>query len=143
MIAFLDTSALVKLYHEEDHTSQLQSLLAGDINNLCISAIASIEFRSAIWKKVREKAFSVEKAEEVINLFYEDRLLFTWINLTDELFNNAINLIMEYGSRGLRTLDSIQLASALTLKGENCISITYDKQLKDHMINERLNVYDK
>ena len=47
---------------------------------------------------------------------------------------------MKYGSHGLRTLDSLQLATALTLKNEECVFLTSDKLLKTLLEKEKLNV---
>ena len=140
MIAFLDTSALIKLYHEEEHTSDLLSIISNNIDDIYISDIAVIEFRSAIWKKVREKEISAEIAKKLINLFLDNQSLFNKINLNEELISKASDLIMKYGEEGLRTLDSIQLASSIILEGKNNISITYDKLLRSFMVKEGLNI---
>jgi len=47
---------------------------------------------------------------------------------------------MKYGNKGLRTLDSLQLASALILKNKPCVFFTSDKLLKSLFIEESLNV---
>lgn len=138
MKAFLDTSALVKLYHQEEGTSDLFQFLSKNSESLYISTVSAIEFRSAIWKKVREKIIAANKAKIVIDFFLNDQDLFNWISLTDNLVTNAAKLIMKYGRDGLRTLDSLQLAAALTLKDDDSLFITYDELLKEFMIKEGL-----
>lgn len=39
MIAFLDTSALVKLYHEEDGTYDVEKVIS-QVEEICLSSIA-------------------------------------------------------------------------------------------------------
>ncbi len=54
MNAFLDTSALFKLYHREPGTEELDALLKSHaVKQLYISEIAIVEFYSAPTKKLR------------------------------------------------------------------------------------------
>ena len=55
--------------------------------------------------------------------------------ITDELLKFAQN-----GFKPTRTLDSLQLASALTLKDENCIFLTFDRLLESLFISEGLEI---
>lgn len=114
------------------------SVFIREFGKLDISTVSAIEFRSAIWKKVREKIIPANKAKIVIDFFLNDQDLFNWISLTDNLVTNAAKLIMKYGRDGLRTLDSLQLAAALTLKDDDSLFITYDELLKESMIKEGL-----
>ncbi len=50
---FFDTSALVKLYHEEDGTEELTLLVSSENPVILISDITVIEMISALAKKVR------------------------------------------------------------------------------------------
>jgi len=52
----------------------------------------------------------------------------------------AKTLIGKYWKNGLRTLDSIQLASALNIKEDIDIFLTSDKLLADIAIHEGMNV---
>ena len=47
---------------------------------------------------------------------------------------------MKYGEKGLRTLDSIQLASALSVKGEGCVYASADELLVSFYRAENLEV---
>ncbi len=53
---------------------------------------------------------------------------------------SASHLLMKYGNRGLRTLDSLQLAAALTLRDEDCVFLTSDKLLHTLFKEEGLKV---
>jgi len=141
MIAFLDTSTLVKLYHKELNSSKIMVSL-GKIDNIYLSELSKIEFRSALWKKVRTKEIENNRAKTVISLFEADVDKFKWVNINSNLINKASNLLYRFGESGLRTLDSIQLATALTLKNRACLYYTEDKLLKKIFLNLELNVFD-
>ncbi len=140
MKAFLDTSSLVKLYHQEDESDFVMKALSSDIKEIFLSELAILEFRSALWKKIREKEIEERAAIEVIECFQNDVGNFQWILMQSNIVDSASDLLMKYGNRGLRTLDSLQLAAALTLKGEECIFFTSDKLLHTLFKEERLRV---
>jgi hypothetical protein len=60
--------------------------------------------------------------------------------LQSDIVESASYLLMKYGNRGLRTLDSLQLATALTLREEKCIFFTSDKLLRTLFAEEQLKV---
>lgn len=129
MKAFLDTSSLLKLYHQESDTDILSAALA-DVESIYLSELARLEFRSAVWKKVRTKEIDSEIAQAIVSYFEEDYPKFHWIKLDAAIINQAVSLLNQYGITGLRTLDAIQLSSALSLKGnKEMIFFTHDKLL--------------
>jgi uncharacterized protein len=130
MTIFLDTSSLVKLYHAEMGTIELDQIFAENaIHEIFLSEITKIEFASAIWKKVKTKDLTAVEANDLINSFNVDYEKFTFIEVDAELVIFARNLVSKYGSKGLRTLDSIQLASALNVKSELSFAISADDLL--------------
>jgi len=73
MNIFLDTSSLIKLYHTEQGTEELDKLLdENSVQEIYLSEIAKIEFNSAVWKKVRTKDLTKEEAVEIIDSFQTD-----------------------------------------------------------------------
>ncbi len=140
MKAFLDTSSLIKLYHQEEGSDFVMKVLSNDVKEIFLSEIAVLEFRSALWKKTREKEIEEMAAIEVIKCFQNDANNFQWILVQSELVKSASHLLMKYGNSGLRTLDSLQLATAVTLREEECIFLTSDKLLQTLFVEERLKV---
>ncbi|MEW5802470.1 MAG: type II toxin-antitoxin system VapC family toxin [bacterium] len=140
MRAFLDTSSLLKLYHHEIGSDAIEDALLSDVEEIFLSDIAILEFRSAIWKKVRKGEINEKVAIEVISYFQDDYHNFQWIKIQFETLEAASKLLMKYGHKGLRTLDSLQLASALTLKNDECIFLTSDNLLKSLFKEESLHV---
>lgn len=140
MKVFLDTSSLIKLYHQEEGSDFVMEVLSNDVVEIFLSELAVLEFRAAIWKKIREKEIEEKVAIEVIKCFQNDVNNFQWILLQSDLVESASHLLMKYGIRGLRTLDSLQLAAALTLRDEECVFLTSDKLLRTLFKDERLKV---
>jgi uncharacterized protein len=139
MKLFLDTSSLFKLYHREDGTDELEDLFSQiKIAGIYLSEIAKIEFNSTIWKKVRTKEITIEQAEITLQLFEIDFARYNFIATNSLVVEQARNLTTKYGVHGLRTLDSIQLSTCITLKDEADIFCTADKLLKTLMEREGL-----
>jgi predicted nucleic acid-binding protein len=137
---FLDTSSLLKLYHFEDGTSQLINLLqSGTDNHIFLSEVALVEIYSAIYKKVRTGELDDNKATPFLELFQQDIDQFTIIPLNSQLVKKAQQLLISYGSKGLRTLDSLQLASVVITKNTISLAITHDDLLKTFLISENIN----
>ena len=138
MKAFLDTSSLLKLYHQESDTEALCLALA-EVEVIFLSELAHLEFCSAIWKKVRTQEIDLATAKAVINCFEEDYLKFAWITLDSQIISQATSLLNQHGKLGLCTLDAIQLSSALSLKGNpGTVFFTHDKLLKSVFEQEGL-----
>jgi len=137
---FLDTSSLIKLYHTEIGTELLDKIFEESIiEEIFLSEIAKVEFASAIWKKVRTKDLTSDKANEIISVFQKDYINYTFIPLDSELVSKAKDLIVKYGIRGLRTLDAFQLASLLEVKSELTFALTSDDLLKSFTASEGIN----
>jgi len=71
MIAFLDTSCPCKVYHKEDRTHDVEKVIS-QVEKICLSSIAELEFRSTIWKKVRTNEINKTNAMTVIEAFEDD-----------------------------------------------------------------------
>ena len=141
MNCFLDTSSLIKLYHFENESGEIIGYIKRNkINKIFLSVLAQVEFSSAFWKKVRMGEIEKNRCIEVIDCFESDFKKFNWIEIDDEIIFNSKNLINTYGNDGLRTLDSIQLSTAIILRTNNCVNIVSDKLLKKIFQIEKLNL---
>jgi len=131
MKIFLDTSSLIKLYHYEIGTDILDKIFEDNvIDEFFLSDIAKVEFTSAIWKKVKTKDLTSEEATGIIESFNDDYDKYTFIDLDSELISHARDLVVKYGLKGLRTLDSFQLASIIEVKPGLSFAVTSDELLK-------------
>lgn len=139
MNVFLDTSSLVKLYHEETGTEEIQSLFSNQvITAIFLSEITKIEFSSAIWKKCRNNKFSEEDARAVLNKFESDLVRYTFVELSGRVIEEAQRVMAKYGMLGARTLDVIQLSTAILLSKKADLFLTSDILLKSFFEAENL-----
>jgi len=139
MIVFLDTSSLIKLYYREEGTRELELMFSDySISDIYLAEISRIEFLSAIWKKVRTKEMPESEATTTLGLFDSDKDKYNFIPANNTIVEQAISLISVYGIVGLRTLDSIQFATALALTQQAQVFITADKLLKSFFQAEGL-----
>ena len=141
MIIFLDTSSLFKLYHKEVGSEELSALFRNNkIDIIYLSEITKLEFDSTVWKKFRKNEISREVVKIIISNFEKDWHRYKFIEDNPELKLRAKKLISKYGADGLRTLDSIQLASALAVKSSTNSYLTSDNLLLNLFRNEHLPV---
>jgi len=94
MKIFLDTSSLIKLYHEEIGTDLLDQLFEDNlVDEIFLSDIAKVEFASAIWKKVRTKDLTPEEATSIIDSFCDDYDNYTFVGLDSGLISTSRDLV--------------------------------------------------
>ena len=111
---FLDTSALVKRYHQEVGTDIIDEIFGEEGKVLFISDLSIIEFHSAIALKVRTREISRDAFFHLIGLFSNelDMGLYQIRRIDEEEKQEAVKLLTNYGfDYALRTLDSLQLAA--------------------------------
>lgn len=131
MKVYLDTSSLFKLYQREPDSGTVEEVFKNrSIDDIFISEIAKVEFVSALFKKVRMKETELADAEKAIRLFENDLTKYTVVPAQSNLLKTAKDLIVTYGITGLRTLDSIQLASAIEVRDQIDKYFTSDKLLR-------------
>jgi len=139
MKIFLDTSSLFKLYHKEENTEELELIFSNiKITGIFLSEISKIEFTSTIWKKVRTKEITQLEARKTLDLFENDFSKYTFVATTSIIIEQARMFCSKYGTQGLRTLDSMQLSTCVSLSSEVGIFFTADKLLKSLLEAERL-----
>ena len=131
---FLDTSAVVKIYHEEKGTEKFTQHLAEISEELFLttSDITKIELHSTLLRKYREKKIDDKSLSEVFGLFDVDFQKYNIIVVDDIIKNIALSMLDSLGIKySLRTLDSLQLASAIFSNNYSKIDyfVSSDKKL--------------
>ena len=112
MKLYLDTSALVKLYVEEQGSALVHSAV-GDAELVATSEIAYLEARSALARRRREKAFSLGSFRRLLEDFVADWDRYLKVAATMALIRSAA----EFANRHpLRAYDALHLASAALLR---------------------------
>jgi predicted nucleic acid-binding protein len=114
MILYLDTSSLVKLYVEEDGSSDIDALVrSSDIT--ATSIVAYAEARAAFARRFRERAFTAKEHNRIKEFFDKDWSNYLILSVTADVIRLAGDLAEKHALRGF---DSIHLSSALTLRRE-------------------------
>ena len=114
--AYLDTSALAKLYLNEAGSEAFVEFLQG-LDSAVISSLSVTEMRSLLSRRRRMGDLSVE-LESVLFAALLDDIDRGWLQrypLDDARFAEATNLIARYPEHPLRTLDALHLTVAADL----------------------------
>ena len=93
MGAFLDTSALLKLYDgTEPDTLALRQRLE-PVTRIFLSDLTRVEFSSAFQRKVRRGDLPQQKADAVVALFQQSSSDYAWIALEAAVLAHAAQLL--------------------------------------------------
>lgn len=107
---FLDSSALVKRYHQEKGTATVDHIIESTAT-IIISSLAVLEVTAALTRKKNEGKIRDDVYQGLLGELSRDVLeRFVVLSLDDSLIPKSITLVTE---QGLRTLDSLQLSAAL------------------------------
>ncbi len=121
MFVYLDTSSLVKLYVEEGGSFKVETLVES-AEFTATSIVAYAEARAAFSRRFREKAFTQKEYNLIRKSFDKDWGSYLILNVTGETIRLAGNLAEKHGLRGF---DSIHLASAVILRRELFLPVTF------------------
>ncbi len=115
---FYDTSAAVKHYRAEIGTTKVDGLLADTASRHFLSALAIVEIHSVFARLVRTGILTTADFVKLRSCLLAEIASGLWcvVQVTSAGFQEAQDLLVRHGcSRGVRTLDAIQLAVALEL----------------------------
>jgi predicted nucleic acid-binding protein len=115
-LAFLDTSALAKLYITEIGDTWLQSFVVG--KEITVSQLALFEAITVIRRRHLEGEFTQEEAEDLVAKILVDSTSFRIIPLggTDQLDKLAEEAFKLPSIFRLRALDGLQMVAALIVR---------------------------
>ncbi len=116
MNCYLDTSALIKLYHQEDGSDKLTAFLKQYAGNLTISVsdISPIEFHSAFLRRVRMNEISLQDVQPIFEALRIDLINYNIAEVDSSVKQIALELLDRCAAQqSLRTLDALQLAAAI------------------------------
>jgi predicted nucleic acid-binding protein len=132
---FFDTSALVKVYHREEGSDFCLKIYSSQ-SPIIISELARVELLSALYRKHREKQLNAKALQAVLKIFkldYNDR--YEVLQLASLIYDDACT--QHSSVHGLRTLDSLQLATFLNYCEQDQDSfVCADKKLFDVVKSE-------
>jgi predicted nucleic acid-binding protein len=127
-LLFFDTSALVKRYYEEPETEIVDELIEGD-ETIVISSLSVVETVSAFRRKYNRTTISETRVNRLLSAFFEEALTrFVIVPMAEPVLQLAFTLVLD---GDLRTLDSLQLSTALGLDtdDESLRFVTADTEL--------------
>jgi predicted nucleic acid-binding protein len=114
MRLYLDTSALVKLYVDEEGATTVRTA-SDQADLITTSALAYVEARSAFSRRRHEGALSPREYRQVVRDLDEDWPRYLTIQVVESLIREAARLVEVHR---LRAYNAIHLASAATARRE-------------------------
>ena len=131
---FLDSSALVKRYHTEHGTADLDALINTSGHRFFISRLALVEVQSSLARLVREGSLHEIGFRQLVTRLEDDVAagILTVMALSSRRLEEAAGILGTLGLRhNMRTLDVLQLASAQALHVRSRLAgfVAADKKL--------------
>jgi predicted nucleic acid-binding protein len=124
---FLDTSALAKLYHQEDGSQYVERLVTVRESSAVVSRLSLVEMESVLAIEVRTgevDAAGRELGRRSLRADVAQGRIRVGPPIDERHYRKARDLLHTYGvARGLRTLDAIQLAVAIGLRELEVVSV--------------------
>ena len=110
---FLDSSALIKRYHDEPGSSWVRNLFNNPIgHSFLLAQISPVEFYSGVMRRMREGTIHMVDANRLRRaLAIQLKEQYRVVLLTPEIISQAQDFLEKYP---LRAYDAVQLASAYT-----------------------------
>ena len=128
MVLYLDTSALVKRYFEEESSDVVLSLW-GKAGHIVTSSVAYSETLACFYRKKNEPGFDDNVFAKILDEFREDWSSFIRVQVNDGL-NPFIDQV--FACCHLRGFDAVHLASAVLIREKltkDLVFACYDSRL--------------
>lgn len=139
MVIYLDTSALLKLYIEEEGQVLVEEAVAV-ATRVATSTVAYAEARAGLARRLREGDFTIGQHRDTILRLNEDWKTYSLLPVSNAVAYHAGDLAEWYALRGY---DAIHLASAVRLveTAENAHFLAFDIRLADAARRANVPVY--
>lgn len=127
-MAYLDTSALAKLYVQESGRERVEALIQ-ETGTVVTSVIAYPEARAVFARRRSTGELLDSEHQEMVTQFQEDWSDINGIDVTPSVYRTAGELVVAHPR--LRAMDAIHLASALEARKVEAIRfLTFDNDLE-------------
>ena len=139
MIAYFDSSALVKRYVRELHSGRILALLDDSIP--ATSRFSTVEIASAIARRCREGRLNDSYRHRFLRELDDDLESFYLVEIVPEVVRTARELLQR---NPLRAADALQLASSLVLQRRvhgPVLFVAFDQGLNAAASREGMEVY--
>ncbi len=141
MVVYLDTSALIKLYVDEEEGRELVHEAVDKADMVATSTVAYAESRSGLARRFREGYFTEERLRDAVSDLDRDWGDFLTLPASNSLAREAGDMAERHALRGF---DAIHLASAKRLEDrfEDLRFLAFDDRLTDAAKDADVSVYD-
>lgn len=140
MISYFDTSALVKLYVDEEGSKLAADYVRKSLA-VATSKVAYAEARAAFARAWREGVLDNQAYQHVVANFKEDWPAYFALEISDAVLQRVDALADKYPLRGF---DLLHLASSIVLsrrlKGEKLLVACWDARLWDVYLQEEFSL---
>lgn len=142
---YLDTSALIKHYHAEPGSPEVDRILGEPDSEFLIARLTLTETISVLARKVRTGEISDADFDRLRLRFFADvaHRIFVPVRVLNAHFDRAGEMIARHGkAREIRALDALQLSAALLLPAARAIDhlVCADRRLCDVAALEGMDV---
>lgn len=127
MIVFVDSSAFLKLFLEDEPGIDAMRAVIAFPGRSAVSRLTYVEVRSGLAAARRAGRLMAAAHRSAVTTFDEVWVAHDLIELDDDLTRRAGDLAEAYG---LRTGDAVQLASALAMAPEGVTLVAWDGRLR-------------
>lgn len=142
---FLDSSAVVKLYLEEDGTSTMRAILARRGGWLFASEFVALEVLTAI-RVALQKEPAAAYATALAQFRIDFPGLYNLVDVDVHTLRLACDLTTRHRTTGARSMDFLHLATAMRLqstrRGRDVTMVTSDHDLKNLSQHSGLRTFD-
>ena len=125
---FFDTSALAKIYHQEEESERVIAIFNSPANEIFVSELSVIEYYSIVYRKFREKRIVGTDLEKILKRFEIDmsKRFESLIFSPPVIFNakKAFNILGQ--EVFIRSLDVIQIGFFKSYMDSTDIFLTFD-----------------
>jgi predicted nucleic acid-binding protein len=145
---FVNSSALVKRYFQEDGTAWLRRLTRRATGRrIYLARITTVEVIAAVARRRKGRTLTAAKASSILYRFRQHLAgRYTLIDISPALLNEAMRLA---NAHSLRAYDAVQLAAVLSIDRQHhdaglapVTLISADQEFNDAATVERLTVDD-
>lgn len=142
---YIDTSALVKRYHDEIGTKVvnilMDAIVSGRASGLILSLVLT-ETISTLNRKMNERVLDKGLFDKLIAVLYEELQHFTILSLDDRKVVSSITYIMQYS---LNSADALHLTAAVMARQsmdakDDYVFVSCDKRLVTAAKKENLSI---
>ncbi len=120
MTIYVDTSFFVSLYLPDRHSAEARRRIA-ERPRIWLTPLHRAEWAHAVSQHVFQSKISARESQQVFRHFERDRRQGLWgeASFPEMAFETSVELARRHVARlGVRTLDSLHVASALELKAD-------------------------